>query len=219
MSDMETAHGSFIQTFLRSEEILSTDNECRNASVGSTASRDSPCPPSKISVEAIRENPARTVPLGPTTRMNSHTVAVSHETLERTVLRLIDTPGLAIGRELVEEKERERGVDGLLRMIEDRYAEVMREESRVIRRATRGEDDLIHLGKVLVTEFGLMQVLYMIDSRSVLRPQAEQSQVDWSAVGVFDDNATNAGPEMVPSPELSAAEMDIVSGAVVPVPV
>jgi len=151
--------------------------------------------------------------------MSSHTVTVSHETLERTVLRLIDTPGLAMGGDLVEEKERERGVDGLLRMIEDRYAEVMREESRVIRRATRGEDDLIHLSKVLVTEFGLMQVLYMIDSRSVLRPQAEQSQVDWSAVGVFDHNATNMAPAMVPSPELSAAEMDIVSGAVVPVPV
>ena len=47
----------------------------------------------------------------------------------------------------VASRERERGITGLMRLIEHRFGDVMREESRIVRRGTRGEDDLIHLGK------------------------------------------------------------------------
>ena len=82
----------------------------------------------------------------PTTRVSSRVVHVSEDLYDRTILRLIDTPGLPPGPGAVEDKERERGIAGLLRIMEDGFGSVMREESRIVRRATRGEDDLVHLG-------------------------------------------------------------------------
>ena len=82
----------------------------------------------------------------PTVRLSSQTTTVIMEGCERTFLRLIDTPGLALGADPVQEKERERGVAGMMRMLEERFGEMMREESRIVRKATRGEDDLVHLG-------------------------------------------------------------------------
>jgi septin family protein len=74
-------------------------------------------------------------------------VYVTEDSHERTLLRLIDTPGLAVGDDPVAEKERERGILGLTRLVEEQFAQVMREESRIVRRATRGEDDLVHLSE------------------------------------------------------------------------
>lgn len=125
-------------------------------------------------------------------------MTVSLDDYERTLLRVIDTPGLAMGTDAVQEKERERGVTGLLRLLEERFADVMREESRIVRRTTRGEDDLIHL------------VIYLIDARSVLQQPVEVT-ADWSAVGVFDEAVEEGeGSESVEA-KLAESEIAVVS--------
>jgi septin family protein len=95
-----------------------------------------------------------------TTKVSSRVVQVPEELYDRTTLRMIDTPGLPPGCGAVEDKERERGIAGLLRIMEDGFESVMREESRIVRRATRGEDDLIHLGAV---------VQYILSCRPLMR--------------------------------------------------
>jgi len=59
---------------------------------------------------------------------------------------LIDTPGLPTSNEASEQIERDIGITTLLRIIEERFDERLREESRIVRRPEKGEDDLIHLG-------------------------------------------------------------------------
>ena len=140
------AYDSFIQTFVDSlEQVYSR----RSTSMGSTSGQNSPATPSisKSFAGEIPQNAQTAAPLEPTTRLSSRTATSKDDGYSRTTLRLIDTHGLAMGHDLIQEKERERGVAGLLRMMEGRFTEVMREESRVIRKSTRGEDDLVHLGK------------------------------------------------------------------------
>ncbi|WVQ71908.1 hypothetical protein IAR50_001450 [Cryptococcus sp. DSM 104548] len=130
----------------------------------------------------------------PTSRPQSHT-CLSTYSQDRILLRLIDTPGLelspddniavggitaetALGHgEGVKAKERERGVKGLLRILEERFKYTLREESKVQRRVG-ADEGLVHL------------VLYLIDARAVLRPEEAQKptqDVDWSCMGLFDD--------------------------------
>ena len=85
----------------------------------------------------------------PTRRISSRSSVVGVEGYDRLQLRLVDTPGLELGAsDGVKEKERERGVAGLMRLIEDQFGEVMREESRIVRRGTKLEDNLVHLGEL-----------------------------------------------------------------------
>ena len=63
------------------------------------------------------------------------------------MLRLVDTPGLAFGNDPLPAKERERGLQGLSRMMEQQFNQAMREESKIVRIGPKGEDDLVHLGK------------------------------------------------------------------------
>lgn len=171
---VEWLMGSLIQLF-----IDSLEHEVGNrSSTGSSSTPSSPTVPGP---------PVPITTLGPTTRMSARTINVSDAGFERTSFRLIDTPGIAMGDDLVEAKERERGLAGLVMMMEEKFGEVMREESRIIRRATRGEDDLIHLGESTDEGKMLTTVLYLIDSRFVLHPPAPPQTVDWSCVGVFDE--------------------------------
>ncbi|OCF36379.1 hypothetical protein I316_01626 [Kwoniella heveanensis BCC8398] len=134
---------------------------------------------------------------------------------ERLLVRFIDTPGLdlALSDEL-KAKERERGVAGLLRLVEDRFEEMWREE-RKVRRQVGAEEGLVHL------------VLYLIDARQVLVPPHPNigDQVDWSCLGLFDDedspsknkgNARDAYKALTAlkvgmEPRLSKVEVDIIA--------
>jgi septin family protein len=78
-----------------------------------------------------------------TTRLSSTTLLV--DASEWVQLRLIDTPGLELGSEAVQVKERERGIAGVLRLVEERFEERLREESRIVRRQVKGAEDLVHL--------------------------------------------------------------------------
>ena len=114
----------------------------------STASQPSTTPHSPIS-PATPTFPANTTStrIAPTTRMSSRVSTVHLDGYERHELRVVDTPGLELGDDdPVKERERERGMMGLMRLLEERFEEVMREESRIVRRGTKGEDNLIHLG-------------------------------------------------------------------------
>ncbi|ODO10961.1 hypothetical protein I350_01560 [Cryptococcus amylolentus CBS 6273] len=142
----------------------------------------------------------------------------------RILLRLIDTPGLelcpdedlvggiaaetALGHGVgVKGKERERGVKGLLRILEERFKYTLREESKVQRRVG-ADEGLVHL------------VIYLIDAREVLRPEEARKptqEVDWSCVGLFDDESLqDPDHEQTDTetstfgPNLSSIEIDII---------
>jgi hypothetical protein len=83
----------------------------------------------------------------PTTRLSSTTLLVDAPESEWVQLRLIDTPGLELGSEAVQVKERERGIAGVLRLVEERFEERLREESRIVRRQVKGAEDLVHLSE------------------------------------------------------------------------
>ncbi|WWC89833.1 uncharacterized protein L201_004761 [Kwoniella dendrophila CBS 6074] len=124
------------------------------------------------------EHPTPIIPLHSTTRPKSYTaISTSEDERERLLVRLIDTPGLDLNIEdELSKKSRERGLIGLLRLLEDRF-QVMCEEEKKIRRMTGGEDGLIHL------------VIYLMDAREILHPQKSKDlKVDWSCIGLFDDD-------------------------------
>ncbi|WVO14094.1 hypothetical protein L204_101722 [Cryptococcus depauperatus] len=139
----------------------------------------------------------------PTTLPQSH-VALS-TLADRLLLRLVDTPGLELSSDDgVGAKERERGVIGLLRIVEDRFECTLREE-RKVRRQVGAEEGLVHL------------VIYLIDARQVLRPEEAQrsDNVDWSCVGLFDDEDVtppvdiDVGASKI-GPRLSTIELEII---------
>ncbi|WVF71915.1 hypothetical protein IAT40_006725 [Kwoniella sp. CBS 6097] len=163
-------------------------------------------------LNSLSEAPSHHSSPPPTLKPKAYTTISSVS--ERLLVRLIDTPGLdlALADEL-KAKERERGVAGLLRLVEDRFEEVWREE-RKVRRQVGAETGLVHL------------VLYLIDARQVLNPPHPRigDQVDWSCIGLFDDEdspsnkgntrdaykaltALKAGME----PRLSKVELDIIA--------
>jgi septin family protein len=61
---------------------------------------------------------------------------------------LVDTPGLNLSSDLVASRARERGIAGLLRLLEERFEDTLKEESRINRTRKRQEDGMIHLGKL-----------------------------------------------------------------------
>lgn len=75
-------------------------------------------------------------------------------------MKMYDTPGLALGAAHASELvERERGVNGLLRIVrgrghglysseqmEEKLAFTLKEETKVIRRQPNCQDQLVHLG-------------------------------------------------------------------------
>ncbi|TYJ58098.1 hypothetical protein B9479_001194 [Cryptococcus floricola] len=159
----------------------------------------------------------------PTSRPQSHTCLSTHSQ-DRILLRLIDTPGLelcpdedlvggiaaetALGHGVgVKGKERERGVKGLLRILEERFKYTLREESKVQRRVG-ADEGLVHL------------VIYLIDAREVLRPEEARKptqEIDWSCVGLFDDEGLqDPDHEQTDTetstfgPKLSSIEIDII---------
>lgn len=83
--------------------------------------------------------------------MKAHTLLVENPErgFDRTAIRIIDTPGLKVSTSgdgaLVKEKERERGLGGILRLAGDRFEGLLREERRVVRRKQGGDEDLVHL--------------------------------------------------------------------------
>jgi septin family protein len=62
---------------------------------------------------------------------------------------LVDTPGLNLSSDLVASRARERGIAGLLRLLEERFEDTLKEESRINRTRKRQEDGMIHLGKLI----------------------------------------------------------------------
>ena len=84
--------------------------------------------------------------------MSAQTVQVNLAEYDKTLLKVIDTPGIELGSEStggpdLRAKERERAIKGLMTMLEERFEGVLREESRIVRAQKKGEDDLIHLGE------------------------------------------------------------------------
>ncbi|KAL7424191.1 hypothetical protein Q5752_001777 [Cryptotrichosporon argae] len=110
----------------------------------------------------------------------------------RLLLRLIDTPGLAPAGPTAD-FERERGMTGLLRMVEEKLAEVMREESKVVRRKDEG-DELIHL------------VVYMLDARDIVKPGKNIGTVEWTLPTEEEhtDESWDNNVAAVPTSELEA---------------
>ena len=87
----------------------------------------------------------------PTTRMIAHTTKVSVKGYDNILLRVIDTPGLELRTD--EEgsshfaKERERGVKGLITLMEARFEDLLREETRIFRRKTGDDESVVHLSE------------------------------------------------------------------------
>ncbi|ORY29964.1 hypothetical protein BCR39DRAFT_494923 [Naematelia encephala] len=150
---------------------------------GPTSGPPGPPPPNSPRNIPLPPSPPRRPTSGayqavqPTTTVFARVTTVLLDGYERTRLRLIDTPGLELGNDPVNATERERGVAGVLRFIEERFEDMLREERKVVRRQGTSEDRLVHL------------ILYLIDARSVLRPRIklDPTEIDWSGVGVFDD--------------------------------
>ncbi|WVQ78629.1 hypothetical protein IAT38_000716 [Cryptococcus sp. DSM 104549] len=153
------------------------------------------------SLAETQEAPTRTP--RPTTRPRAYTTLSN--LADRQLLRIIDTPGLELSAgDPVKEKERERGVAGLVMMVEERFEEMLREE-RKVRRQVGAEEGLIHL------------VIYLLDARDVLRPEASRQakDVDWSCVGLFDESIADVDIEPVveevdAGPKVSSVEIDII---------
>ncbi|WWC60823.1 uncharacterized protein I303_103399 [Kwoniella dejecticola CBS 10117] len=148
------------------------------------------------------EHPTPIMPLRATSKLSSYTAISTID--ERLLVRIIDTPGLDLRmNDEFATKSRMRGVGGLIRLLEDRF-EVMCEEEKKIRRMTGGEEGLIHL------------VIYLIDAREILRPQArgDMDIVDWSCIGLFDDDQPSFRSVMDdeaydPSSEARVSEVEI----------
>jgi septin family protein len=120
--------------------------------VDTPSSPTSPGPPLTQVLQAVAEmtekKPSMPAPTGPTLRLSSQVVTASVEQYEPVQLRLIDTPGLNLSNDPVGPKARERGVAGLIRLLEERFEETLKEESRIIRTRKRQEDGMVHLGEL-----------------------------------------------------------------------
>jgi septin family protein len=121
------------------------------------SSPTSPGPPIAKGLQTITEkltpdisNTATTI--GPTLRLSSQVVNATVEQYDPVQLRLIDTPGLNISSDPVGSKARERGVAGLIRLLEERFEDTLKEESRIVRTKKRQEDGMIHLGELRMLE-------------------------------------------------------------------
>lgn len=67
---------------------------------------------------------------------------------EKLELQIIDTPGLDLRVDdglNIHGRQRERGIQALMRVAEERFDEVLKEESKVVRRQLSGGSDLLHL--------------------------------------------------------------------------
>ncbi|WRT67407.1 uncharacterized protein IL334_004378 [Kwoniella shivajii] len=147
----------------------------------------------------------------PTLKPKAYTTISTVSEREKIQVRFIDTPGLDLTMEDdVSHQCRERGVGGLIRMLEDRF-QVMCEEEKKVRRMTGGEDGLIHL------------VVYLLDARVILHPQTprQNDKIDWSHTDLFEDgysstqNPTRGKPSLTHShtivrPKVSIIELDII---------
>lgn len=117
-------------------------------------------------------------------------------------------------------RRRERGVTALLRVAEDRFGEVLREEAKVVRRQLSGGSGLLHLCKLCLanlmtgkTAYG--RGIYLIDARAVLYPVEVEVDVDWSGLCISE-----VSPEHIAEleknmedlcPGVAKVEIDIVS--------
>ncbi|KAK4685067.1 hypothetical protein P7C73_g5090, partial [Tremellales sp. Uapishka_1] len=143
-----------------------------------------------------------------TRKFEPRSTMVTCQEFEKTSLWIVDTPGLEVGSDLsssnIKERERHRGIDALVRMLEERFTETLREESRIVRVKPRMDDELIHL------------VVYLIDARKILHPASDTStsalEVDWSSLGLFDgvDEDQNVDAELSATPKLSSIELAIL---------
>jgi septin family protein len=119
--------------------------------IDTPSSPTSPGPPMTQVLQAVAEMtetaPSMPAPTGPTLRLSSQVVTAAVEQYDPVQLRLIDTPGLNLSNDPVASKARERGVAGLTRLLEERFEETLKEESRIIRTRKRQEDGMIHLGE------------------------------------------------------------------------
>ena len=168
------------------------------------SSPTSPGPPMAQVLQTITEkltsDPITTPATGPTLRLSSQVVSATVEQYDPVQLRLIDTPGLNLSSDPVGSKARERGIAGLIRLLEERFEDTLKEESRIVRTRKRQEDGMIHLGELCLSlseASKLIIVLYLIDARTVLHPREEShidEDVDWSCLGLFDENKLPAGP-------------------------
>ena len=55
-----------------------------------------------------------------------------------------------------------------------------------------------------------MVVLYLIDARAVFRPAQDEEPLDWSCVGVFEDEEGVKTDAEIPQPALSVPEIEVV---------
>jgi hypothetical protein len=168
--------------------------------------------------EMTETKPSMPAPTGPTLRLSSQVVTAAVEQYDPVQLRLIDTPGLNLSNDPVGSKARERGVAGLTRLLEERFEETLKEESRIIRTRKRQEDGMIHLGEYHMSyETRLMIVIYLIDARTVLNPRHEvdhDEDADWSCIGLFDQDKQSSD-HLNSSRVQSEAGLDIVEIATV----
>jgi hypothetical protein len=190
--------------------------------VDTPSSPTSPGPPMTQVLQAVAEmtetKPPMPAPTGPTLRLSSQVVTASVEQYEPVQLRLIDTPGLNLSNDPVGSKARERGVAGLIRLLEERFEETLKEESRIIRTRKRQEDGMVHLGELWTSGLQLMTVIYLIDARAVLKPKNElnnDEDADWSCLGLFDQDKA-ASDALIPvrggqEPGLDIVEITTVS--------
>lgn len=186
------------------------------------ASPTSPGPPVSTilnSIGELAENPgSRLSGPGPTLRLSSRIMTASLENHDTVQLRIIDTPGLNLTDDPVAIKARERGVAGLLRLLEERFENTLKEETRIDRSRKRLENGMIHLGMLLPTScwLCLMEVLYLIDARAVLCPleaSTADEDVDWSCVGLFDQDpilTSVSSQTRSPEPRLDITEIAVV---------
>ena len=171
--------------------------------------------------ERLVSDPITTPATGPTLRLSSQVVNANVEQYDPVQLRLIDTPGLNLSSDPVGSKARERGVAGLIRVLEERFEDTLKEESRIVRTRKRQEDGMIHLGELRLSlweDSKLMIVLYLIDARDVLHPREElnmDEDVDWSCLGLFDQDKSPSAPSSSqrsgPQAGLNITEIAIVS--------
>ena len=158
-------------------------------------------------------------PTGPTLRLSSQVVTAAAEDYETVQLRLIDTPGLNLSDDPVGSKARERGVAGLIRLLEERFEETLKEETRIVRTRKKQEDGMIHLGKLRSSKLQarLKTVIYLIDARSIIPARNGgdcDEDTDWSCVGLFEqDKQPPTGS--VSTKTDSKAGLDIVEMATV----
>ncbi|RXK41000.1 hypothetical protein M231_01631 [Tremella mesenterica] len=147
----------------------------------SISDKKDPTPSAKTTPGPPQTAPQSMIP-SPTKRMSSQMITASLPDYEKTLVRVIDTPGLELADTAVGRSERNRGVEGLLRMLEERYEETLREESKVLRTKARADDEVIHL---------------------------KVKDVDWSGAGLFDEASVVVEQEKSRS-KMTRGDLDII---------